>query len=128
MFNISIVNRQIIDGRRDTVRESSEGSLYVRDGKTYIIYKTENGSEACTIIAGDTVTVKRHGETASVMKFDKLRRTRTLYSMPYGKMLMEIETEKIVNALSEDGGRLRLVYTITVQGQKIYNDMSIVVG
>lgn len=131
MFNISVTNHQIIDGQRDTVRESAVGSLYIKNGRAYIIYKVEkeNGTEACTIIASKgNVTVKRHGETGSVMVFDRSRCTRTLYHMPYGRMHMEIETEKIVNALTENGGQLRLVYTIVVQGQRIYNDMRIVVG
>lgn len=131
MFKISVTNRQHIDDRQDTVNETAEGSLYIRNGKKYIIYRaeTENGTEACTIISdGGRVTVKRSGGTSSVMTFDRSRRTRTLYRMPYGSMFMDIETAKIVDALSESGGQLRLVYTIMLQGQEIYNDMSIVVG
>lgn len=130
-MDISVTNRQRIDGRNDTIEETAQGSLYVKNGKTYIIYKTEteNGISSNTIIAdGRTVTVKRSGFHSAVLRFDRTRRTQTVCRMPYGNMMMEIETEKIVNALTENGGKLRLVYTTHLQGQIIYNDMSIVVG
>lgn len=128
MVNIKVVNRQRIDGEDDTVREEAHGKIYIKNGKTYIIYTTNDGSSSNMIIAAEkTVTVKRRGETSSVMEFDKTRRTRTTYRMPYGNMPMEIETEKIVNALTEDGGKLRLVYTVSMQGQRICNDMRIIV-
>lgn len=74
------------------------------------------------------MTVKRSGATKSSMVFDRRKKTKSRYRMPYGTLDMVITTEKIVNALTENGGQLRLVYTIMMQGQMIYNDMRIFVG
>ena len=90
------------------------------------MYKTETDS-VMIIVAKDSVTVKRSGSVNSTMVFERGKKTKTIYNMPYGKWLMEIETEKIVNAMTETGGRLRLVYAMTIQGQRIFNDMRITV-
>lgn len=130
-FPIKVMNHQNIDGQKDIIEETAIGSFYVKNGKIYILYKTadETGFSSNTIIAEeDTVTVKRSGATKSSIVFDRRKRTKSRYRMPYGTLDMEITTEKIVNALTEDGGQLRLVYTIMTQGQMIYNDMRIFVG
>ena len=41
---------------------------------------------------------------------------------------MEIETQRIVSKLDENGGTIELVYTLTVQGEKYFNDMKITVS
>ena len=41
---------------------------------------------------------------------------------------MEIETQRIVSELDENGGTIELVYTLTVQGEKYFNDMKITVS
>ena len=45
----------------------------------------------------------------------------------YGVIDVTADTKKIVNALTEDGGKLRLVYNLIMQGAKIENDMEITV-
>jgi uncharacterized beta-barrel protein YwiB (DUF1934 family) len=55
------------------------------------------------------------------------RKTPLRYNTQYGVIDMEIDTIRIHNALNENGGMLRLVYTITMQGSKTYNDTEIVV-
>ena len=51
-----------------------------------------------------------------------------LYHLPYGTVPMEIETQRIVSKLDENGGTIELVYTLTVQGEKYFNDMKITVS
>ena len=51
-----------------------------------------------------------------------------LYHLPYGTVPMDIETQRIVSKLDENGGTIELVYTLTVQGEKYFNDMKITVS
>ena len=51
-----------------------------------------------------------------------------LYHLPYGTVPMEIETQRIVSKLDENGGTIELVYTLMVQGEKYFNDMKITVS
>ena len=126
MLKIEVINHQNIDGQIDTVEERAPVKVNTLKGKIYLMYKTETDS-VMIIAAKDSVTVKRSGSVDSTIVFERNKKTKTTYNMPYGKWLMEIETEKIVNAMTETGGRLRLVYTMTIQGQKIFNDMKITV-
>ena len=126
MLKIEVINHQNIDGQIDAVEEKAPVKVNTLKGKIYLIYKTETDS-VMIIAAKDSVTVKRSGSVDSTIVFERNKKTKTTYNMPYGRWLMEIETEKIVNAMTETGGQLRLVYTMTIQGQKIFNDMKITV-
>lgn len=131
MLNINVINHQEIDGEKDIIEENALGSCYEKNGKTYILYKTKTElGEVSNILITDgyTVTLKRTGASASTMIFDKKKSTSTVYRMPYGNIQMEITTEKIVNALSNGTGTLKIFYTITMQGQKICNNMRITVS
>lgn len=126
VLKIEVINNQNIDGQIDIVEEKADVKVNTLNGKIYLMYKTETDS-VMIIVAKDSVTVKRSGSVNSTMVFERGKKTKTIYNMPYGKWLMEIETEKIVNAMTETGGRLRLVYAMTIQGQRIFNDMRITV-
>ena len=56
---------------------------------------------------------------------DRNKKTEFKYNTMYGVIDVILNTAKIVNALTPDGGKLRLIYTLTMQGAKIYNDMEI---
>ena len=126
VLKIEVINNQNIDGQIDIVEEKADVKVNTLNGKIYLMYKTETDS-VMIIVAKDSVTVKRSGNVNSTMVFKRGKKTKTIYNMPYGKWLMEIETEKIVNAMTETGGQLRLVYAMTIQGQRIFNDMRITV-
>lgn len=129
-MKIKVINKQNIDGQNDIIEEKAEGSYYRKNAKTYIIYKVkdENCENSVMItVSEESVTVKRSGGADTIMVFDRMRKTKTRYRTMYGELEMEIQTEKLVNALNDDGGKLRLVYTMIMQGQKIYNDMEITV-
>ncbi len=130
LFNIEVTNHQTIDGTKDEIFEKAQGNLYTKDNKTYLLYKvTDEDGETSVIVVveKDCVSVKRTGATSSKMVFDKTKKTNLKYNTMYGSIDTVIDTQKIVNALSEDGGKLRLVYTLTMQGAKMYNDMVICV-
>ena len=130
LFNIEVTNHQTVDGEKDDIIEKAQGSLYTKDNKTYLLYKVKDeGGETSVIVIveKDCVTVKRNGATSSKMIFDKTKKTNLKYNTMYGSIDTVIDTVKIVNALDENGGKLRLAYTLTMQGVKLYNDMVICV-
>ncbi len=130
LFNIEVINHQTIDSEKDEIFESAQGSLYIKDNKTYILYKLtsdEGETSVVVTIEKDIVTVKRAGGVSSKMIFDKNKKTQLKYNTMYGSIDTVIDTQKIVNAITQDGGKLRLVYTLTMQGAKMYNDMVICV-
>ncbi len=89
------------------------------------MYTSAENVSVMIIISDKETTVKRSGETKNTMTFERNAKTLSWYNTPYGRFGIEIFTEKIMNALTENGGKFRIIYTMTMQGQGIYNDMKI---
>lgn len=124
-MRIEIKNAQTSDGEEDIIEETAECKLHFKNGKIYIMYTSAENVSVMIIISDKEITVKRSGETKNTMTFERNAKTLSWYNTPYGRFEIEIFTEKIVNALTENGGKLRIIYTMTMQGQRIYNDMKI---
>lgn len=127
-YRIIVSNRQTIDKETDTIEEIAYGSYHEKNGKQYIIYRTENDEDnvSSTIkVDGTEVIIKRSGSVNSKMVYKVDEKRRFLYKIPYGTIEMEIETQRIISNLDETGGTIELVYTLTVQGEKYFNDMKI---
>lgn len=127
-FYIKVSNKQVIDGETGVVEETADGSYDRRNGKVYIRYKTfeESAETSTTIIAGDdTVTIKRGGIIFSVMVYKRGQKTNFVYRMPYGAVNMEIYTEKLAAAFDENGGTIKICYTLSAQGAKYSNNTTI---
>lgn len=130
IYDITICNHQTIDDDTDVIEEKNTGSYCIKNGKTYIIYKSVSDSSetsSTVIISDDMIKIKRKGAVDSEMIYKKNTKTSFMYRLPFGSMEMELETLRIVNSLSENGGDLRIIYTLAVQGEKYYNDMKITV-
>ena len=131
-YRIIVKNTQTIDAETDTIEEIAYGSYDEKNGKQYIRYKTEadeqNGEiSSILILDGDSLTIKRRGHTNSSMVYRAGKKHAFPYETPYGIIDMEIETDKLISMIDENGGTIELVYTLTVQDEKYYNDMKITV-
>lgn len=129
---IIVKNTQTIDTETDTIEEIAYGSYDEKNGKQYIRYKTEtdegNGSISSIIILdGDSLTIKRRGHTNSSMVYRAGKKHAFPYETPYGIIDMEIETDRLISTVDGNGGTIELIYTLTVQDEKYYNDMKITI-
>ena len=125
-YRITVSNRQTIDSETDTIEETAYGNYTEKNGKQYITYKTENDGDKISSmikIDGNEILIKRTGSVNSSMTYKVDTKKEFLYHLPYGTVPMEIETQRIVSKLDENGGTIELVYTLTVQGEKYFNDM-----
>ncbi|MCC8159767.1 MAG: DUF1934 domain-containing protein [Oscillospiraceae bacterium] len=127
-YRITVRNRQTIDNETDIIEETTYGSYYEKNGKRYIIYKTEDDETLSMIKAdGSEILIKRKGSINSSMAYKAGTKKSFMYELPYGAMEMELETHRALYDLNESGGIIELVYTLTVQGEKYFNDMKITV-
>lgn len=129
-YRIIVSNRQTIDNETDTIEEIAYGSYHEKNGKQYIIYRTENDDDSVSSmikIDGREVVIKRSGSVNSTMIYKADEKKRFLYEIPYGTIEMEIDTQRIISNLTETGGTIELIYTLTVQGEEYFNDMKITV-
>ncbi len=129
-YIIKVTNKQTVDNQTDTITETAYGSFYEKNGKQYILYKTESEGDRTSVIIRidrDFVSIKRSGAVETSMEYRIGAGRRFLYRMPYGTIEMELETQKILSDLTENGGRIELVYTLSIQGEKYFNNTEITV-
>ena len=123
-YTITVKTRQILDNDTDIIEEKGEGRYFEKDKKKYILYKTESDSVMITVEKNE-VRIKRSGSVDSLMVYIKGKTTDFKYRLPYGMMKVRLETGKIIDALGENGGELRLIYTLDMNNMKLYNDTRI---
>lgn len=129
-YIITVTNKQTIDTHTDTIKETAYGSFYEKNGKQYILYKAESEGDKTSVIIKldrDVVSIKRSGSVESLMEYRVGQKRSFQYKLPYGTIEMELETHRLVSNLSESGGRIELVYTLSTQGEKYFNNIEITV-
>ncbi len=105
--------------------------LAVRGGAARISYKTESDgvtTETEITVSRRGVMLARHGGIESVMEFLEGQTTKTLYRIPPYAFDAEIDTKRIKNTLSGDGGTLELLYLLSIGGAKKKMRLSLTVG
>ena len=115
--NISIRGTYIAEDQRSTTELFTAGSLCKKNGHYYITYQeTETtGFEGCTTtmkVEDNRVTVTRRGPNSSHLVLQKGIRNIGRYDMMGSQMEIGIFTNGLDNSLTEDGGTLRLRYTM----------------
>ena len=129
-YKIVVRNTQTIDGEQNVIEETALGCYREKNGKQYITYRTEETDESVSsilILDGDSLTIRRRGSTSSSMIYRAGHTYSFPYATPYGTIDMELETDRLISYLSEHGGTIELVYTLTIQGEKYFNNMKITV-
>ena len=123
-------------GKPETMELTAEGSFAKKDD-AYLIKYTDcflagtNEPILTTVkVASDgAVTVSRSGKFKSRFTIEKSRRCQCLYATPYGTMSMGFFGESIENRLNENGGEIKLIYTVDVNNSQINRiEMTIIVN
>ena len=107
------------DVGEDKIEVITAGQYYLKNGKHYITYEemSDDGRETARNIIkihGETAEVIKNGEVSVHMVFEKGKKNFSYYDMPYGKMLVGLETDHMELAEEEDRLSLRLEYRLEV--------------
>ena len=129
---ITIKNKQTADGTSECTELISEGRFYKAGEKFYLFYNEEETEETAASIVQITVEenrliMSRKGEFSSKMEYEAGVTNDFTYYTPFGDMVMQLSTERIENKLTEAGGKMNLVYILRVNGEEIFNDLTITV-
>lgn len=129
---ISIKNIQSAEDMEEETELITEGKFYKSNDKLYIFYTEEETEESsgCTVmlvISDDDVTISRKGDFGSKMHYRKGGTEQVIYHTPFGNMQMMLKTVRIENNLTENGGILKLIYRLSVNGDVIDNNLTITV-
>ncbi len=130
MYEIEVKNAQTADGETSLSEEKAECTFNLRGGKVYIMYKTayEGDSVSTSIIISESETViKRSGYVNSRMIYRAGKETVFPYGTPFGSIPMKLFTTEIKYDFKQSGGIMKLLYTLDMQGDMYYNDMTITV-
>ena len=107
-----------------------DGGFY-RKGNAYYITYTEHeatgieNSKVFLKICENTVTMRRMGDYKTAISYIAGKETEFDYKTPFGEMKMKIRTSGIENKLSDEGGTLKIFYTL-LTGEKSENTVSFV--
>ncbi len=124
-FRISSVIENLSDsglceGDPERTEMELEGALSAGKNSLKISYfeNTESGRVDSEITVEPTaVTVIRRGAVVSEMRFSEGLCHRSLYEVVPYRFDTEVYTKRIRNALTADGGRLDILYTMKIGGQ-----------
>lgn len=126
----SIKNAQKFDEDDELLEVTTEGHFYMKNGSYFLLYDeyTEIGEISVMIkVSGDSVVIRRKGACSAKMEYRKGYKQEVLYSIPFGDMLIDLETESVSHQLNAGGGSLELVYKLTINQETILNHMTLYV-
>ena len=106
-----------------------DGGFYKKADTYYITYREHktSGMENSNVllkVKENVVTMRRMGEFKTVITYSSGEETDFDYKTPFGEMKMKIKTTWIENRLSEEGGTLKIFYTLKT-GEKSENVVSL---
>lgn len=130
---IHICNEQTMDGEHDKIEMSVVGTIHAGENGHVLEYTEydDDGLKTFTTVTplgNRSVQVTRTGAFGSEMQFEVGKRSSTVYSTPYGELVMGVYTKRIENTLGEQGGRLAFAYTTDFAQQDVmHNRMTLTV-
>lgn len=130
---IHICNEQTMDGEHDKIEMSVVGTIHAGENGHVLEYTEydDGGLKTFTTVTplgNRSVQVTRTGAFGSEMQFEVGKRSSTVYSTPYGELVMGVYTKRIENTLGEQGGRLAFAYTTDFAQQGVmHNRMTLTV-
>lgn len=122
-IKLKMQTAQKYETHEDTMEEIIDATVATRGESAYITFKQQDTNFNTTIttlikIKKGIVTVRRQGGIQSQMEFNILKPHETPYSTPMGDMTIKIETHEIESHIEGDKVRLKIRYTIYMQGKK----------
>ena len=121
---IKISGLQMVDDTGDNVESMSAGKYYLKKDKHYVLYEDmddENDEITKNTIKfnSETVEVTRKGLVTGKLVFKMGKNNQSLYSTPFGDLLMEVYTKDILLEEKEDNIDLKIDYELYANNSKV---------
>lgn len=120
--HLKVINRQTLSGEEPQALELVTEARYAfKNGIHYLLYDESelSGLDAARTtlkITPERVSIRRHGNTESLLQFEVGRRYTTQYPTPYGSMKLEMTTQALTVDISEGPkGHIGIRYTMMMQ-------------
>lgn len=121
---IKIKGLQVIEETGDTIETMVSGKHYIKNNKHYLLYD-EIDEESCaktknTIKFTDKYAeVTRKGNISGKLIFEQGKNNQSLYSTPFGEMLIEILTKEVKIKEEDKKIKLDIDYEIYANNSKV---------
>ena len=118
---ITIRGTQKAEHEPPQVMEFVTAGLLQRYGRKIRVSYEESdmiGMEGVTTtfeVDGERVNLERSGKLRSRMEFIEGKKTESLYSMPFGAMLLGVTARRVDASMNEDGGTIYLEYGVELE-------------
>ena len=121
---IRISGLQTVEETGDSVEMLAGGKHYVKNNKHYLIYDEiddENGMKTKNTVKfnEDIVEVMRKGTINGKLVFAKGKNNQSLYSTPFGDLLVEIFTKDILVRQDSDNINVKVDYELYANNSKV---------
>lgn len=108
-----------------------DGGFYRKGSSYYITYEEHEAtgienSRVFLKVEENTVTMRRMGEFKTTVVYASGEETDFDYKTPFGEMKMKIRTSGIENKLTDNGGTLKISYTL-LSGEESENTVSLAI-
>lgn len=109
------------DQTMDRIKHAFKGTLAKNERMTVITYREhlEDDQHVDTFmtITDEKINVKRTGAVSMNQAFVEQARTECVYTHPHGNMHMETFTTESSHNVTENGGKVVLIYEVKLNGQ-----------
>ncbi len=122
---VKIKGTQGLDGDNTVIELATEGTFRKLDGDYIITYNEDQTIQdkttktVLTARCDNTVILERRGELNSRLVITEGVRNNCLYAIPQGSLTLGIYGKTVTNNLSDNGGKLTMVYTVDANLQPL---------
>ena len=121
---IKISGMQVVENTGDNVEMLAMGKHYIKNSKHYLLYDEiddESGTKTKNTIKfnEDGAEVMRKGIINGKLVFSKGQNNQSIYSTPYGDLLIEILTKNIQLKEQPDNVNLKIDYELYANNSKV---------
>ena len=125
-ITLKITVKQCYDNHEEEQMEFvTDGKLYVRGDAVYVVYDESDvsgmaGCKTTLKVSGDSLKMRRIGSAGmqTELYFEKGKRISSTYNTPYGRMGMEVLTQRVDNHLDAEActGNIDIEYQVSLEG------------
>lgn len=126
-IRIRIKTIQLSDGEKSELINEYDGKLFIKGEAVHIFYNEgDEDNTACSVRAkhGDVQIVRKGDAVSSKLCFSRGTVYKTAYHTAYGKMALVIKPSLVLCAVDSQGGKIRLEYDMSLEGQEFFNDVT----
>lgn len=127
-YILKIIGQQKVGSEKDSTELITTGSLRFFGDDYKIRYKeTTEGLEDCFVTLSfenkNRVTMTRTGGFTAEMIMEKNKRHTCIYETPMGSLSLGIYTKEVTSSVTEEGGKLRLSYSLDANGSFLSDNL-----